>query len=112
MGAVIWQKVTTTNTTGGASIMGSFPYPRKLTFDSRIEKESEAEREEFFTVKEILSSEKVLLSNGLTVKLDQHQERTVLTIAACKIRARSYFSRSSLINGEFSSPFWVNHSRI
>lgn len=28
MGAVIWQKVTTSNTTGGASIMGSFPYPR------------------------------------------------------------------------------------
>jgi len=28
MGSVIWQKVTTTNTTGGASIMGSFPYPR------------------------------------------------------------------------------------
>ena len=69
MGAVIWQKVTTTNTTGGASIMGSFPYLRKLTFGSRIEKESEAEREEFFTVKEILSPEKVRLSNGLTVKL-------------------------------------------
>jgi len=28
MGAVIWQKVTTTNTTGGATIMGSFPFPR------------------------------------------------------------------------------------
>jgi len=28
MGAVIWQKNTTMNTTGGASIMGSFPYPR------------------------------------------------------------------------------------
>ncbi|RJP61075.1 MAG: site-specific DNA-methyltransferase [Ignavibacteriales bacterium] len=28
MGAIIWQKVTTTNTTGGASVMGSFPYPR------------------------------------------------------------------------------------
>jgi len=28
MGAIIWQKVTTTNTTGGGSIMGSFPYPR------------------------------------------------------------------------------------
>ncbi len=28
MGAVIWQKVTTCNTTGGAMIMGSFPYPR------------------------------------------------------------------------------------
>lgn len=28
MGTVIWQKKTTTNTTGGASIMGSFPFPR------------------------------------------------------------------------------------
>ena len=28
MGAIIWQKKTTTNTTGGASIMGSFPLPR------------------------------------------------------------------------------------
>jgi site-specific DNA-methyltransferase (adenine-specific) len=28
MGAVIWQKVTTCNTTGGATIMGSFPFPR------------------------------------------------------------------------------------
>ena len=28
MGAVIWQKVTTTNTSGGASVMGSYPYPR------------------------------------------------------------------------------------
>lgn len=28
MGAIIWQKQTTTNTTGGASLMGSYPYPR------------------------------------------------------------------------------------
>ena len=28
MGAIIWQKVTTTNTTGGATVMGSFPFPR------------------------------------------------------------------------------------
>lgn len=28
MGSIIWQKTTTMNTTGGASIMGSFPYPR------------------------------------------------------------------------------------
>lgn len=28
MGAVIWQKQTTTNTTGGASLMGSYPNPR------------------------------------------------------------------------------------
>lgn len=28
MGAIIWQKATTMNTTGGGAIMGSFPYPR------------------------------------------------------------------------------------
>jgi site-specific DNA-methyltransferase (adenine-specific) len=28
MGAIIWQKVTTCNTTGGATVMGSFPNPR------------------------------------------------------------------------------------
>jgi len=28
MGSIIWQKRTTKNTTGGASIMGSYPYPR------------------------------------------------------------------------------------
>jgi len=27
MGAIIWQKRTTMNTTGGATVMGSFPYP-------------------------------------------------------------------------------------
>ncbi len=28
MGAIIWRKVTTCHTTGGAVVMGSFPYPR------------------------------------------------------------------------------------
>jgi DNA modification methylase/endonuclease YncB( thermonuclease family) len=28
MGAVIWQKVATMNTSGGGAVMGSFPYPR------------------------------------------------------------------------------------
>lgn len=28
MGAIIWQKRTTMNTTGGATVMGSYPYPR------------------------------------------------------------------------------------
>jgi len=37
MGSIIWQKTTTMNTTGGASVMGSFPHPRngivKLDFE-------------------------------------------------------------------------------
>jgi len=28
MGSIIWQKVTTCNTTGGAAVMGSYPFPR------------------------------------------------------------------------------------
>jgi len=28
MGTIIWQKTATMNTTGGASVMGSYPYPR------------------------------------------------------------------------------------
>lgn len=28
MGAVVWQKVTTCNTSGGGAVMGSFPFPR------------------------------------------------------------------------------------
>jgi len=28
MGAIIWQKVTTCNTSGGGAVMGSFPFPR------------------------------------------------------------------------------------
>ena len=28
MGAIIWQKATTMNATGGGAVMGSFPYPR------------------------------------------------------------------------------------
>jgi len=35
MGAIIWQKVTTCKTTGGATVMGSYPYPRSgmITID-------------------------------------------------------------------------------
>lgn len=37
MGQIIWQKTTTTNTTGGGAVMGSFPHPRngivKLDFE-------------------------------------------------------------------------------
>ncbi len=28
MGSIIWQKITTCNTTGGGAVMGSFPFPR------------------------------------------------------------------------------------
>lgn len=36
MGAIIWQKRTTMNTTGGGAVMGSFPYPRNGYFKNRL----------------------------------------------------------------------------
>jgi len=42
---------------------------KKLQFGSKLDKEGSAKREEYFTVKEIISAEKVRLSNDLIVKL-------------------------------------------
>ncbi len=47
---------------------------KKLQFGSKIDS-SDAKKEELFTVKEILSPEKILLSNGLTIKLLGVKER-------------------------------------
>lgn len=43
--------------------------PKKLQFGSRIDKDSSTQREELFAVKEIISPEKIRLSNNLIVKL-------------------------------------------
>jgi len=42
---------------------------KKLQFGSKIDNNSPAKREEFFTVKEIISPEKIKLSNDLIIKL-------------------------------------------
>lgn len=42
---------------------------KKLQFGSKIDKDSSTEREELFTVKEVISPEKLYLSNDLIVKL-------------------------------------------
>ena len=42
---------------------------KKLQFGSKIDKNSSNKREEFFTVKEIISPERIRLNNDLTVKL-------------------------------------------
>jgi modification methylase len=42
---------------------------KKLQFGSKIDKDSSSQREELFTVKEIISPEKIRLSNDLTVRL-------------------------------------------
>lgn len=42
---------------------------KKLQFGSRIDKESSSKREELFSVKEVISAEKLKLNNGLIIKL-------------------------------------------
>ena len=42
---------------------------KKLRFGSKIDKDSASSREEYFTVKEIISPELIMLSNGLIIRL-------------------------------------------
>lgn len=43
--------------------------PKKLQFGSKIDKDGFATREELFTVKQVISAEKIRLNNGLVIKL-------------------------------------------
>ena len=51
---------------------------KKLQFGSKIDKDSSTKREEFFTVKEVISPEKIRLSNDLIVKLIGVKEDPVI----------------------------------
>lgn len=51
---------------------------KKLQFGSKIDKDSSNQREEFFTVKEIISPEKIRLTNDLVVRLIGIKEDPVI----------------------------------
>ncbi|MEO5572548.1 MAG: DNA methyltransferase [Bacteroidia bacterium] len=57
---------------------------KKLQFGSKLDKDSSTSREEFFTVKEVISPEKVRLSNDLTVKLIGIKEDPIINGEATK----------------------------
>ncbi len=57
---------------------------KKLQFGSKIDKNGSTKREEFFTVKEIISPEKIRLSNDLTVKLIGIKEDPMINGEATK----------------------------
>lgn len=62
---------------------------KKLQFGSRIDKNSSATREEYFTVKEVLSPERIKLNNGLTIKLIGVKEDPVINGDATKFLAET-----------------------
>lgn len=57
---------------------------KKLQFGSKIDKDSSTKREELFTVKEVISPEKIRLSNDLTIKLIGIKEDPVINGKATK----------------------------
>ena len=57
---------------------------KKLQFGNKIDKNGSSKREEFFTVKEIISPEKIRLSNDLTIKLIGIKEDKIINGEATK----------------------------
>ena len=57
---------------------------KKLQFGSKIDKNGSRKREDFFTVKEVISAEKIRLSNDLTVKLIGIKEEPIINGEATK----------------------------
>lgn len=57
---------------------------KKLQFGSKIDKDSPSEREELFTVKEVISAEKIRLSNDLIIKLIGIKEDPIANSRAIK----------------------------
>jgi site-specific DNA-methyltransferase (adenine-specific) len=51
---------------------------KKLQFGSKLDKNGSTQREEFYTVKEIISPEKIILSNDLTIKLIGIKENPIV----------------------------------
>lgn len=71
---------------------------KKLRFGSRIDKDSASSREDFFTVKEIISPELILLSNGLTVRLIGIKQNPIVNgkaseYLASKLKGKRVFLR-------------------
>lgn len=71
---------------------------KKLQYGSKIDKDSSTKREDFYTVKEVISPEKVLLNNGLIVKLMGIKEDPVINGKATsflidKIKGKKVFLR-------------------
>lgn len=71
---------------------------KKLRFGSRIDKDSDSSREDFFTVKEIISPELVMLSNGLTVRLIGIKQDPIVNgkaseFLASKLKGKKVFLR-------------------
>lgn len=75
---------------------------KKLQFGSKLDKDSSATREEFYTVKEIISPERLRLSNDLMIKLIGIKEDPIINGQATdflndKLKGKKVFLRYDII---------------
>ena len=71
---------------------------KKLQFGSKLDKDSSTKREEFYTVKEIISPERLRLSNDLVIKLIGIKENPIINGKATdflykKLKSKKIFLR-------------------
>jgi modification methylase len=84
--------------------------PKKLQFGSKIDKDRNWKREEYFTVKEIINSEKLKLNNDLTIKLIGIKENPEINDEATKFLTEKTKGKRVFIR--FDNPMYDNENNL
>lgn len=85
---------------------------KKLRFGSKIDKDSNSSREDFFTVKEIISPELILLSNGLTVRLIGIKQDPVINGKASEYLASKLYGKKVFLRYDETKFDAENHLMV
>lgn len=85
---------------------------KKLRFGSKIDKDSNSSREDFFTVKEIISPELILLSNGLTVRLIGIKQDPVVNGKASEYLASKLYGKKVFLRYDETKFDAENHLMV
>ncbi len=85
---------------------------KKLRFGSKIDKDSNSSREDFFTVKEIISPELILLSNGLTVRLIGIKQDPVVNGKASEFLASKLYGKKVFLRFDETKFDAENHLMV
>ena len=85
---------------------------KKLRFGSKIDKDSNSSREDFFTVKEIISPELILLSNGMTVRLIGIKQDPVINGKATEYLASKLYGKKVFLRYDETKYDAENHLMV
>jgi site-specific DNA-methyltransferase (adenine-specific) len=85
---------------------------KKLRFGSKIDKDSNSSREDFYTVKEIISPELILLNNGLTVRLIGIKQDPVINGKATEYLASKLYGKKVFLRYDETKFDAENHLMV